>query len=362
MFPGQSSRYPEMIEKLLTLGPWNGEILDRASDILCRDLRSHFSPHNEAMFLRNRDVQIGVFLANHMYCESLRHAGVTAGLSLGLSLGEYNHLVHIGALDFDQALRLLEARGQAYEQGPQGAMASVFPIEFDRLQEVVDSVRRLGQLEIAIHNAPTQHVIAGVLRAVEAALTVLEEEHFVQGVLIENRIPMHTQLFGPVADAFRPALAAIDWGWPALPYLPNVLGQVVDNPGPEQIVQLLSRHLYSPVLWRESIDFLSGLFDDLVFVEVGPRAVLYNLLGKRWKSNPRYKTDSQDGFLASFIALTEELTGGIFGISIADQKRPPQSTLAARERTPAGRDRPGRHRENIAPPGAVSPGGRDHRD
>jgi [acyl-carrier-protein] S-malonyltransferase len=317
MFPGQSSRYPEMIEKLLTLGPWNGEILERASDTLGRDLRSHFSPRNKAMFARNRDVQVGVFLANHMYCESLGVAGVTGGLSLGLSLGEYNHLVHIGALDFDQALRLLDARGQAYEQGPEGAMASVFPIAFDRLRDVVESVRHIGQLEIAIHNAPQQHVIAGALRAVEAALTVLEDEHFVQGVLIENRIPMHTQLFRPVADAFRAALAAIDWGSPALPYLPNVLGRFMENPGPDQMVELLSRHVYSPVLWRESVDFISELSDDLVFVEVGPRAVLYNLLGKRWKSNPRYRTDSQDDFLTSFISLTEELTGGIFGTSIA---------------------------------------------
>ena len=360
MFPGQSSRYPEMIEKLLTLGPWNGEILNRASDVLCRDLRSHFNPHNESMFARNRDVQIGVFLANHMHCESLRMAEVAAGLSLGLSLGEYNHLVHIGALDFDQALRLLDARGQAYEQGPDGAMASVFPIEFERLQEVVENVG--GQLEIAIHNAPQQHVIAGARRAVEAALTILEEEHFVQGVVIENRIPMHTKLFGPVANAFRPALASIDWTWPALPYLSNALGQFAENPTTETMVELLSRHVWTPVLWRESVDFVSGVFDDLVFVEVGPRAVLYNLLGKRWKSNPRYKTDSQDDFLASFIALTEELTSGIFGTSIAGQNRPPQPSLAAGERTPAGRDRPGRHRENIAPPGAVSPGGYDHRD
>ena len=317
MFPGQSSRYPEMIEKLLTLGPRGGEILAHASDVLGRDLRAHFSPRNGAMFARNRDVQLGVFLANHMYCESLRVAGVTAEFSLGLSLGEYNHLVHIGALGFEQALRLLEARGQAYERGPEGAMASVFPIAFDRLREVVERVSHCGQLEIAIHNTPQQYVIAGARRALEAALTVLEEEYFVQGVLIENRIPMHTRLFGPVAGAFRPALAAIDWGRPDLPYLPNVLGQVVTDPRPEQFVDLMSRHVCSPVLWRESIDFLAGRCDDLVFVEVGPRAVLYNLLGKKWQRKPRRKTDSETDLLTSFTTLTEELAGGILRSSIA---------------------------------------------
>ena len=317
MFPGQTSRYPGMIEKLLTVGPWNDEILDRASDALRRDLRAHFDRRNEAMFARNRDVQIGVFLANHMYCESLHRLGIRADLSLGLSLGEYNHLVHIGALDFDQALRLLDARGRAYEQGPEGAMASVFPIEIDQLLEVARRVGRIGQLEVAIRNAPKQHVIAGERRALDAALAVLEEEYFVQGVMIENRIPMHTRLFASVAEVFRPALESIVWGLPALPYLPNVLGRVTPHLGPAQFVDLLSRHVCSPVLWRESIDFLTGRDAELVFVEVGPRAVLYNLLGRRWKSNPRYKTDGPGDLLASIMALAEELNRGIYRTPVA---------------------------------------------
>jgi [acyl-carrier-protein] S-malonyltransferase len=316
MFPGQSSRYPEMIDKLLALGPWNGEMLAHASDVLHRDLRAHFRAQNEAMFDRNRDVQIGVFLANHMYWQSLCMAGVTADLSLGLSLGEYNHLVHIGALDFQQALVLLDARGHAYEHGPHGAMASVFPVDFDRVRDVVEGVRHLGQLEIAIHNAPNQQVIAGERRALTAALTVLEEQDFVQGVVFEQRLPMHTQLFKPVAEAFRPALAAVPWRRPSLPYLPNVLGHVIEHPTAEQFVDLLARHVWSPVLWRESIDCLAGRYDDLVFVEVGPRAVLYNLLGKKWQRHPKYKTDSQDDLLTSFTSLAEELTGGIFSTPV----------------------------------------------
>jgi [acyl-carrier-protein] S-malonyltransferase len=317
VFPGQSSRYPEMIEKLLTLGPWNGEIIDRASDVLWRDLRAHFNPRNESIFARNRDIQIGVFLANHMSCESLRMAGVSADLSLGLSLGEYNHLVHIGALDFDQALKLLDARGQAYEEGPEGAMASVFPIEFDELCQVRECVSHLGRLEIAIRNTPQQHVIAGERAALEASLAILEEEYFIQGVMIENRIPMHTSLFEPVAEAFRPALQSAAWKRPTRPYLPNVLGRFVSDPGPAQFTALLSEHVCGPVLWQESIEFLADRYTDLVMVEVGPRAVLYNMLGKRWMRDiPKYKTDSPNDLFTSFMALAEELTDGVYRTTV----------------------------------------------
>lgn len=317
MFPGQSSRYPDMIEKLLALGPWNGDLIDQASETLGRDLRRQFDPRNEQMFARNRDVQVGIFLANHMSCESLRQAGVEAGLSLGLSLGEYNHLVHIGALGFEDALRLLEMRGREYERGPAGVMASVFPIEFDALRSVLSRIEGIGSLEIAIRNAPQQHVIAGERDAVGAALTILEEEHFVHGFVIENRIPMHTELFRPVAQAFRPSLESAGWRRPLLPYLPNVTGRFADDPAHADFIELMTRHVCSPVLWRESIDFLTARYDDLVFVEVGPRATLSNLLGKNWKNNRRFKTDSTDGLRASFAALVEELTHGIDRAAIA---------------------------------------------
>src|SRR5947207_1566355 len=128
MFPGQNSRYPEMIERLRH---WDGcdRILQNASDVLRRDFRSHYCSCNPQIFSHNRDVQIGVFLASYILGERLAAEGFRADASLGLSLGEYNHLVDIGALSFASALRLLDARGRAYENGPRGLMMSVFPCD-----------------------------------------------------------------------------------------------------------------------------------------------------------------------------------------------------------------------------------------
>src|ERR1700733_11260837 len=100
MFPGQSSRYPGMIEKIIATHPESEAIVRHASDILGRDLVAHYRVGKADMFACNRDVQIGVFLANHLHLCLLERAGVRGAWSLGLSLGEYNHLVHIGALSF----------------------------------------------------------------------------------------------------------------------------------------------------------------------------------------------------------------------------------------------------------------------
>jgi [acyl-carrier-protein] S-malonyltransferase len=258
MFPGQSSRYPEMLDRLAI---WAEEdtraVLGEASDALGRDLRAHYRADNPAIFATNRDVQLGVFLANHIHLLALERAGVRAGRSLGLSLGEYNHLVHAGALGFLDALRLVDARGAAYDEGPEGVMASVFPLPIEELLDVVARARAAGRLEIANFNSPLQHVIAGDRAAIEVASGLLDDEHGVDCAVIEQRIPMHTSMFAPVAESLRPALLRAPWRTPRKPYLPNVLGYVEELPTPARIVELLAqRHVFRPVRFRESIDWL----------------------------------------------------------------------------------------------------------
>ncbi len=307
MFPGQSSRYPEMIGKLLSLRPANGARIDEASSILGRDLRAQYAADHDGIYARNRDVQVGVFLANHLFMETLASEGVTATHSLGLSLGEYNHLVHIGALSFEAALRVVDLRGEAYDHGPDGKMVSVFPIEIEVLDEVVARVRDRGCVEIGNYNSPTQHVLSGEREAVDAVLAILEDECFIEGVEIEPNIPMHSTRFRPVADVLRDALENAPWQPPRLPYLPNVTGRFETDPVPARFVDLLLRHVFSPVRWRESIDMLVDRMPGASFIEVGPRSVLYNLLAPRWHKVDRHRSDSAEGLPEAFAATVRKL-------------------------------------------------------
>jgi [acyl-carrier-protein] S-malonyltransferase len=308
MFPGQTSRYPEMFERLLRLAPSaNGAIVEAASETLSRDLGAHYRSDNPDLFATNRDIQVGVLLANHLFLKSVERVGIRADLSLGLSLGEYNHLVHIGGLAFADALRLVDARGKAYDSGPDGAMAAVFPLEVSELEPVVARARAHGCLEIANLNSPTQHVLSGERAAISAALAILEEEHFVEGVVVEQRIPMHSSRFAPVAQAFKPALERAHWRPLEKPYLPNVLGRFLEPSAPAALVDMLFQHVQRPVRWRESIDFLAERYPDATFIEVGPRAVLYNLLQRSWRPNPRFKTDGDGDLAPWFDVLVREL-------------------------------------------------------
>jgi [acyl-carrier-protein] S-malonyltransferase len=305
LFPGQSSRYPRMLEWPLQQAPELAErLLEESSSLLGRDLRALYHPQNPSMFTCNRDIQIGVFLANHFRFLLLERAGVSTPYSLGLSLGEYNHLVHIGALSFEDALLLINKRGEIYDLGPRGAMAAVFPLPYEELLPVVERARAAGSLEVAIFNSPTQHVLAGDRDALDAALTILDDELFVQGRIIEERLPMHCSTFSPASIELKQALEKIPWRSPRSPYFPNVLGAPIPNTAPQHFIDLLTRHVHDPVLWRQSlVRAIEVHGDDTVFVEVGPGRVLSEL-SKRWMPCKTLHTDNAEGFQRVLDAVT----------------------------------------------------------
>ena len=251
MFPGQNSRYPGMIAKFAGLHPGNALLLEQASDILGRNLASHFREENQSQFARNRDVQVGVFLASHMLLHSLQREGVDTEWSLGLSLGEYNHLVHIGALRFEDALRLLEARGDAYDETPQGAMASVFPIELHMLQSVLQACAPSGVCSIALHNSPRQQVLSGDRDSIRRVVEALEED-FVEHAIIEDRLAMHSILMLRAAARFREALERTPWPRRIQPTCRMSWRKAFAASSGSDFNSLLTRHIFEPVLWRAS--------------------------------------------------------------------------------------------------------------
>jgi [acyl-carrier-protein] S-malonyltransferase len=310
MFPGQSSRFPDMIEKLAVESPASAGRVAEASDILGRDLARHYRADNPAIFARNRDVQVGVFLATHLHLKRLEDAGITAQYSLGLSLGEYNHLVHIGALMFDAALRLIDARGRLYDNGPPGCMAVVFPIDAETVERAIADLGLCRRVVIGLYNSPRQQVLSGEREAVARLAAALEEEHLVELVESEPNIAMHAPAFAPVAAEFREVLACTHFQSPRLPYVPNVTAEVLADAAPDHIRGCLAAHVCEPVLWKASVDAVAARVPAAHFIEVGPGSVLHNLFGRGWTPGSRARTDGAEDWTQHIRGLAAELGHG----------------------------------------------------
>jgi [acyl-carrier-protein] S-malonyltransferase len=137
-------------------------------------------------------------------------------------------------------------------------------------------------------------VVAGQRDAFELAITYAEEKFYATGVVIDPDIPMHTPIFKPVAAAFQPALDATHWQAPVNVYRSNVTGKEYQNCSAKKIIGLLTRHVYEPVQWRTIIDSLIIKYQKRVFIEVGPRTVVYDLLSPKWHVVNRQHSSPRD--------------------------------------------------------------------
>lgn len=272
---------------------WSGapQFFSECSRVLSSDLE-HWASRT---LTGNRQVQCALFVANHCYLMGLRERGIDARCSLGLSLGEYNHLVHVGALDVMDALRLVEQRGTLYDGASGGGMLAVFPIELPRLEQLVGRAREHGHLAIANYNSRSQFVVAGSLPALDALAAILDAEDYAHARFIDRQRAMHSRLFSGVADALKRVLVKTPFREPSGSYLPNVLGVFASSARPDDVRELLYRHVAEPVLWSHSIECVLHTVQNPVFVEVGPGKVLSNLLRSSWKGVPVATVESLRG-------------------------------------------------------------------
>lgn len=281
-----------MIPTVLGDHPGLVALLEEASDVLHRDIAAEVAPGNTKLFESNQSIQLSVFLATQLHLVALRAAGIEGDLSLGMSLGEYSHIVHIGGLAFADAVRLVDARGVAYDRGPSGIMVSIFPADQADIERAIVDTDSVGEVVISNFNSPAQFVIAGEEVAVRRVATALEEDNFLHTAVIERQIPMHSPRFRPVAGDLRVQLERSAWRSVKIPYWPNVTGDEIVDPTRDDFIDCLSAHVHQPVQWRRSIDKMAESHPDCVFVEVGPKTALCDLMRKSWKRNQRLATDA----------------------------------------------------------------------
>lgn len=278
VFPGQSSRDPEMFARAALVDP------DATTQALADFERLAGHPF-DGTFETNTNVQLAVHLVTRIYRARVARAGLHAVASAGLSLGEYAHLIHIGALPEHAADTLIAARGRRYDAGPHGMMVAVTPADVGEIEAVLETVRaehgiEPADLAISNFNSPRQLVIAGRSDAVEAAVVAIERDLFAITTVIEKRVPMHVGRFEPVATAFSEDLSRVPWRVPHATWWSNVRGGAIEDPTAASLVQGMRDHVARPVRWASIVDTIAARHPGAVVLEVGPARVLTGLLAR----------------------------------------------------------------------------------
>ena len=109
------------------------------------------------------NAQLATFVLSLIVLDGAERVGLEPGLCAGHSLGEYTALVAAGALDYEDALRLVAERGAAMQHAAEvnpGTMAAVLGMDDDAVESACTLAE--GDVWVANYNAPGQVVIAGI--------------------------------------------------------------------------------------------------------------------------------------------------------------------------------------------------------
>lgn len=309
VFPGQGSQAVGMGKALAAAFPEAREAFARADAALGVPLsRTCFEGPEEALALTatTQPAILAVSMAALAALRARLGGGLPASIACaaGHSLGEYSALVAAGALDLEDAIRIVRRRGEYMQEAValgQGAMAAVLGADRERVESVCREAAGGEVLEPANLNAPDQTVISGAAAAVDRFAAIARERGIRKVVRLAVSAPFHCALMAPAADRLAVDLERLPVRDAAFPVIQNV--SAAPQTGKEAFRSGLVLQVTRPVRWVETIARLKEMGVDTV-LEIGPGRVLTGLVKRTQPALPVLNVEDPAGVDAAAAALS----------------------------------------------------------
>lgn len=290
LFPGQGAQTVGMGRQLAESLPAARALFDRAGEVLGYDLAKLCFDGPADDLDSTVHSQPALFVTSMAAVEALKQRSpdvvLSAEAAAGLSLGEYSALVFAGVIEFEDALRVVQQRGEAMQAAadatPSG-MVSILGLESFEVQQLCDKAREGDVLEIANMLCPGNIAVSGTIAACERAAEMAPSMGAMKAVPLAVAGAFHTEIMSSAVQRLAAALADVPIKKPQIPVVSNVDARPHDDP--EEIRALLIKQVVQPVRWEESMRYLvsEGCGQ---FYEVGPGRVLRGLLRRMDRKLP----------------------------------------------------------------------------
>jgi [acyl-carrier-protein] S-malonyltransferase len=306
LFPGQGAQAVGMGADIYHAFPAASQIYDKANNILGYEL-SKLCFEGPAEELNSTAVsQPAIFTTSAALLEILRTElpaeDVQPDFTAGLSLGEYTALYAAGVFSFEDALVLVQKRGQAMQEAADangGEMVSIIGLDENKVrllcEEVLEGTDETEEsdsdeeeesmlLEPVNFNCPGQIVLSGTKAACKRAKDLAIKHGAIKAVRLDVAGAFHTSMMSSAAEALKQALSKSKIMQPSnTKIIANINAQFYRSS--EEITNGLIKQLTSPILWQECMERLLEEGVDQ-FCEIGPGRVLTGLMKRISRKTP----------------------------------------------------------------------------
>jgi [acyl-carrier-protein] S-malonyltransferase len=283
LFPGQGAQTVGMGAAIARASQAAALIYQKANDIVGFNL-SEICFEGPAEKLNTTTIsQPAIFVTSvallEVFKTSLETKKIVPDFTAGLSLGEYTALYAAGAISFEDALVLVQKRGQAMQaaaDASEGAMVSIIGLDEERVQQLCTEAGHGELLQAVNFNCPGQIVVSGTKTACQCAVELSEKFGAVKAVPLKVAGAFHTEMMAPAAEALGKALQSTQISETSdINTIANIDARYYT--GADEIRQGLTKQLTCPILWQKCMERL--LADGVEkFYEIGPGRVLTGLM------------------------------------------------------------------------------------
>jgi len=283
LFPGQGAQVVGMGAEISQRFGAAAEIFAKADAIAGFDLSSICFEGPAERLNTTTISQPAIFVTSAAILEVLRTnsavSAISAGVTAGLSLGEYTALYAAGVISFEDALVLVQKRGQAMQAAAEleeGAMVSIIGLDEEKVNQLCAEAGG-GELLMAVNfNCPGQIVISGSKTACGRAVGLAEKYGAIKAVRLEVAGAFHTEMMSSAAEALREALKISEISRPGdIKTIANINAEYYKSA--EEIAEGLIKQLTCAIYWQKCMEKLmaDGVEE---FYEIGPGRVLTGLM------------------------------------------------------------------------------------
>lgn len=274
IFPGQGSQFPGMGKALYERSERARELMDKANDILGFSITDTMFGEDAEALKATRVTQPAIFI--HSVVLALCSGLETPAMVAGHSLGEFSALAAAGAMEFEDALRLVAIRANAMQKCCEkvpGTMAAIIKLPTETIEEICASCT--GIVVPANYNSEGQVVISGEAEAVAEACAKMKEAGAKRALPLAVSGAFHSPLMEPARLELAEAIDKTPFKAPMCPVYQNVTA--LPSSDPAAIKENLLKQLTSPVRWTQTVQNMVADGADH-FLEIGPGTVLQGLV------------------------------------------------------------------------------------
>ena len=281
LFPGQGSQSVGMAVNLYNSYSYVKELFEIADETLGFSLSKLILEGPKEQLDQTENTQPAIFLASASIFEMTKRESdidlTKAKYFAGHSLGEYSALAASGSIKFEQAIKLLKARGKAMQLAVpkgEGGMLAVLGTEIKVISDLLNENQKKYQCFIANDNSTGQIVLSGMNKDLDA-LTEDLKKNTIKNIRLAVSAPFHSKLMSPATEIMKQEINQSNFIHPKNTIISNVTS--LEATEPNQIKELLIKQIENPVRWRESVIYMinKGVTK---FVEIGPGKVLSGLV------------------------------------------------------------------------------------